>query len=95
MAECICIEAARSKSFATDGNAIMGNPRDAVLAGCDELARDEKKELWLYRCRTCGSFWAEGLYDHGHVMYEYIFPVQPVGDPVRWLHEDAQELPTH
>jgi hypothetical protein len=43
---------------------------------------------------VCGTYWAVGCYDRGQVMFYYFFPVPATDDPVRWLNEEAQELPT-
>ncbi|MCB0196159.1 MAG: hypothetical protein KDJ65_29680 [Anaerolineae bacterium] len=46
----------------------------------------------LYRCRTCGTEWAEACYSSGHMEIYYLFPAPPTGDSVRWLHEEAAGL---
>ena len=49
--------------------------------------------MYIYRCRTCGTLWAEACHSAGMVEYFYLFPAPPIDDLVRWLHEEATELP--
>ena len=88
---CACAEAMSSHSFATVSEALLDT--SAVAETCDEIARAEDKWMFLNRCRVCGAYWAVGCYDRGHVMFYYLFPVPATDDPVRWLNEEAQELP--
>jgi hypothetical protein len=90
---CACAATIARHSFARVSDAVLGTRADDVAATCDEIARAEAKWMFLQRCRVCGTYWAVGCYDRGHVMFYYLFPAPPTDDPVRWLHEDAQELP--
>lgn len=90
---CACAATLASHSFARVSDAVLGTKADEVIATCDEIARAETKWMFLQRCRVCGTYWAVGCYDRGHVMFYYLFPAPPTDDPVRWLYEDAQELP--
>lgn len=90
---CACAATIASRSFARVSDAVLGTRADDVTATCDEIARAETKWMFLQRCRVCGTYWAVGCYDRGHVMFYYLFPAPPTDDPVRWLYEDAQELP--
>ena len=89
---CTC-EAAKSKhSFASVRDAVLGTEMDGVLATCDETARSEEKWMSLYRCRVCGTVWAQACFDSGHVLFFYLYPAPQAEDPVGWLHNEAQEL---
>lgn len=89
--DCACAAAISSHTFATVNDALLDTR--AVTETSDEIARAEDKWMFLNRCRVCGTYWAVGCYDRGHVMFYYLFPVPPTNDPVRWLREEAQELP--
>src|SRR5207302_1945517 len=89
---CICSEVLRTP-ITKATNAPTGNRADPILATCDLLARSEAKTMSIYRCRVCGALWAEGCYDRGQVMWYYLFPAPQTDDPVRWLHEEAVDLP--
>jgi hypothetical protein len=92
---CACATTIASHSFTSVRDAESGIKMDAITATCDEIARAESKWMFLQRCRVCGTYWAVGCYDRWQVMFYYLFPVPKTDDPVRWLHEDAQELPEH
>lgn len=93
MSTCVCHEALQH-SFANVREAVFGvNDMDPILAGSDLIARSREKWIGLHRCRTCGTVWAEACYSSGHMDFYYIFPAPPGVDPVRWLHEEAEELP--
>jgi hypothetical protein len=68
--------------------------KDEIENGADLLAVSQDKWMAVYRCRTCGTLWAEACYSSGHMDLFYLFPVPPTDDPVRWLHEEAAELPS-
>jgi hypothetical protein len=89
---CVCSEILKTP-ITSGRDAPMGNTYDAVLKTCDLLAQSEEKYMAVYRCRVCGTLWAEACYDSGMVMFFYLFPVPPVDDPIRWLTEEAEELP--
>jgi hypothetical protein len=90
---CGCDEAISRHSFASVSDAVTGTEFDAVVATCDEVARAEKKWMFLDRCRVCGTYWTVGCYDRWQVMFYYLFPAPKVGDPVQWLNDAAVELP--
>ena len=90
---CACAATIAGHSFASVSNAVLGTKADDVSATCDEIARAETKWMFLQRCRVCGTYWAVGCYDRGHVMFYYLFPAPPTDNPIRWLNEEAQELP--
>jgi len=92
MNNCNCAEALQH-SFATANDAPMGGEYHAIVAGCELVVRSEEEWMSLYRCRTCGRFWAEACYDSGHVFFYYLFPAPQSDDVVRWLREEAAELP--
>jgi len=89
---CVCAEYLKVP-IVTGNHAPMGNMRDAILKSCELLASSPEKYMSVYRCRVCRTLWAEACYDSGMVMYDYLFPAPPTDDPVRWLHEEAEELP--
>jgi len=89
---CPCHQALQH-AFQTVRNAIVGVESDRVLAGSELLLRSTEKWMSLYRCRTCGTLWVEACYSSGHMDLYYLFPAPPVEDPVRWLHQEAAELP--
>ena len=89
---CAC-QKALQHSFQTVRNAIVGLESDKVLASSELLTRSPEKTMSLYRCRTCGTLWVEACYSSGHMDLYYLFPAPPVKDPVRWLNEEAAELP--
>jgi hypothetical protein len=89
---CVCSEYLKTP-IVKSGDAPMGNDRDAILSSCDLLAKSPDMYSAVYRCRVCGTVWAEACYDSGMVLYEYLYPAPPVEDPVRWLLEEAKELP--
>lgn len=89
---CPCRKA-RQRSCATVREAVFGVESDAILAGSEQIARSEEKWMTLYRCRTCGTFWTEACYSSGHMDFYYLFPAPPTDDPIRWLQEEAAELP--
>jgi uncharacterized CHY-type Zn-finger protein len=92
MATCVCREFLQHP-FVTVDDALMGNKYDAVIVNAEQIARSEEKWMSLYRCRVCGTLWAEGCYDRGQVYFYYLFPAPPTDDPIRWLNEEAAELP--
>ena len=92
MATCICREALQ-KSFTTVRNAVIGIESHAILAGSEQITRSEEKWMSLYRCRVCSTLWVEACYSSGHMEIYYFFPAPPTDDPIRWLHEEAAELP--
>ncbi|MCB9078588.1 MAG: hypothetical protein H6631_13395 [Anaerolineaceae bacterium] len=90
---CSCHEALQH-TFATVREAVYGaQDKDVILANADLIARSDEKWLRLYRCRTCGTEWAEACYSSGHMEIYYLFPAPPTGDSIRWLHEEAAGLP--
>jgi len=90
---CICHEALQH-TFATVREAVYGaQDKDVILANADLIAQSDEKWLRLYRCRTCGTDWAEACYSSGHMDIYYLFPAPPTGDSVRWLHEETVGLP--
>lgn len=90
---CICREALQH-SFATVREAVHGaQERDVIIANADLLTHSKEKWMWLYRCRTCGTEWAEACYSSGHMEIYYLFPAPRGGDSIRWLHEEATQLP--
>lgn len=95
MIACTCSKALSQHSFASVQDTVMGTESDAVNATCKELARAGDKWMFLRRCRVCDSVWAEACYDRGQVMFYYLFPAPREIDPIRWLDEQAQELPTY
>jgi len=90
---CACAAVISRHSFTSVSDSVMGTESDNVSATCDEIARAEQKWMFLQRCRVCQAYWAVGCYDRGHVMFYYLFPPPPTDDPVRWLNEEAEELP--
>ncbi|MBV9867267.1 MAG: hypothetical protein JO316_18075 [Abitibacteriaceae bacterium] len=93
MTTCVC-QKALQHSFATVSDAVYAaGEQDVIIANSELLARSDEKWIFLYRCRTCGTLWAEACYSSGHMDFYYLFPVPPTDDPVRWLHEEARELP--
>ena len=93
MDTCVCREALRH-SCATVLEAVHGAQDMAVIVANSELlAQSAEKLMRLYRCRTCGTVWAEACYCSGHMEFYYLFPAPPTGDVVRWLHEEAAGLP--
>lgn len=94
MDACVCREALRH-SFATVREAVYGaKDMDVILANSELVAQYDKKWMRLYRCRTCGTEWVEACYSSGHMEFYYLFPAPSVDDTVRWLHEEATELPS-
>jgi hypothetical protein len=90
---CICRDALQH-SFATVRDAVHhSQEKDVIIANAELLTHSKEKWMWLYRCRTCGTEWAEACYSSGHMEIYYLFPAPPGGDPIRWLHEDAAGLP--
>jgi hypothetical protein len=67
--------------------------KDVIIANSELLAQSDQKWMRLYRCRTCGTEWVEACYSSGHMDFYYLFPAPPIGDSVRWLHEEAAGLP--
>lgn len=93
MESCICPQALRH-SFVTVREAVYGaSEMDVILANSDLVAESTTKWMRLYRCRTCGTEWAEACYSSGHMEIYYLFPAPREGDSIRWLHEEAKELP--
>ena len=90
---CICRKALQ-RSFTNVRNAVFGVESDTILAGSEQISRSEEKWMSLYRCRACGTLWAEGCYTSGHMDMYYLFPAPPTADPIRWLNEEAAELPS-
>lgn len=89
---CVCREALQH-SFATVREAVYGaQDMDVILANSELLSQSDEKWMRLYRCRTCGTEWAEACYSSGHMDLYYLFPVPPTGNSVRWLHEQATGL---
>ena len=93
MDTCGCREALLCHSFLSVREAVSGTQQDAILASSELLAQSDQKWMRLYRCRVCGTVWAEACYSSGHMDLYYLFPAPPTADPVRWLHEEAAELP--
>ncbi len=93
MPNCACSDAKKSATFATPTDAHFGNVYNALMKTCDQVATDKPKEMALYQCRECATYWAEGCYDRGMVLFYYLFPVKLVGDPAQWLKNEAKELP--
>jgi hypothetical protein len=90
---CVCHDALQH-SFATVRDAVYGaKDKDVILAGSELIAQSDEKWMRLYRCRICGTLWAEGCYSSGHMDLYYLFPAPPTDDPVCWLREEAAELP--
>jgi len=94
MATCFCSEALRH-SFSSARDVVMGTAYDSVLATSEMLGRNKVKWMSIYRCKVCGQLWAEGCYDRGQVYFYYLFPAPQTDDPVRWLNEEAKELPPY
>ena len=93
MEMCVCRDALRH-SFANVREAVYGaQDKDVILANVELLAQSDAKWMWLFRCRTCGTLWAQACYSSGHMDLYYLFPAPPSDDPVRWLHEEAAPLP--
>ncbi len=90
---CVCREAL-DHSFGTVRESVYGAlDKDVIVANSELLAQSGEKWMRLYRCRACGTAWAEACYSSGHMDFYYLFPAPTTGDPVRWLHEEAAELP--
>ncbi|HEY3738265.1 MAG TPA: hypothetical protein VGL53_00400, partial [Bryobacteraceae bacterium] len=66
--------------------------RTSVLVDAVDVARSEKKWIFLLRCGACGAMWAEACWSSGHMDLYYIFPVPPGEDPIVWLNDRAHEL---
>lgn len=93
MDTCVCHEAL-GHSFRTVRDSVYGAwDKDVIVANSELLAQSDEKWMRLYRCRACGTLWAEACYSSGHMNLYYLFPVPQTGDPVRWLHDEAAELP--
>lgn len=93
MDTCVC-RAALEHSFASVREAVYGaQDMNVIVANSELLAQSDEKWMRLYRCRTCGTVWAEACYSSGQMDFYYLFPAPPAADPVRWLHEEATELP--
>lgn len=93
MDTCVCRDALRH-SFTSVREAVhSAQERDVILASSDFIAQSDEKWMRLYRCRICSTKWAEACYSSGHMEIYYLFPAPPMGDSVRWLHEEATELP--
>ena len=93
MGSCVCREALKH-SFTNVREAVFGaRDMDVIVANSEVLTRSDEKWMRLYRCRACGTVWAEACYSSGHMDFHYLFPAPQTGDPVGWLHEEAAELP--
>lgn len=93
METCVCRDALRH-SFASVREAVYSSQdMDVIIANSALLTQSDEKWLRLYHCRTCGTEWVEACYSSGHMDLYYLFPAPPTGDTVRWLHEQAAELP--
>jgi len=90
MHTCGC-EAAAQRSYTTVKDGIAWG-RDKVLRDAVEIARSEKKWVFLIRCGECGRVWAESCWSSGHADIYYIFPVPAGEDPLDWLEKRAHEL---
>ena len=90
---CCCVVAESRHSFTCVSDSVMDRDFIDVKAACEEVARAEEKWMFLLRCRVCGKYWTEACYDRGQVMFYYLFPASRSADPVRWLKEEAEELP--
>lgn len=93
MGDCACSAAISRHSFASVNDSVTDKDFDHIKATCQEIARSEKKWMFLHRCRVCGTYWAEACYDRWQVMFYYLFPAPATDDPIRWLNEEAEELP--
>jgi len=89
---CPCHEALQRSHNAVN-NALTGKMMSEIVAGSELLTKSDAKWMSVYRCRTCGTLWTEASHSAGMVYYFYLFPAPPTDDPVRWLHEEAAELP--
>jgi hypothetical protein len=90
---CVCREALR-RSFATVREAVYSaKDMDPILANAELVAQSDEKWMRLYRCRACGTEWTKACYSSGHMEIYYLFPAPSAGDTIRWLHEEATELP--
>ena len=72
---------------------VFGVESDSIIAASELLIRSTEKWMSLYRCRTCGTLWVEACHSSGHMDLYYLFPAPPTADPIRWLQEEAAELP--
>lgn len=91
-AACVC-EKALQHAFTSVRESLLGQEEIDVHNSCDLVATHEVEFMHLYRCRTCGRFWVEGCYTSGHATVYYLYPVPQTDDPLRWFHQEAQELP--
>lgn len=91
---CFCREALQRPYTAVE-NALIGVNSDKILVNSDQIARSDEKWMFLYRCRICGTHWIEACYSSGHMDLYYLFPVPPTDDLIRWMHEEAAELPRY
>lgn len=81
-------------SFKTVIDAVVWSESDRIIAASELLFRSQEKYMSLYRCRTCGALWAEACYTSGQMDVLYLYPAPPVEDPIRWLLEEAEGLPS-
>jgi hypothetical protein len=94
MSVCVCRDALLGHSFASVRDAVSGAlDKDVIVANSELLAQSDEKWMRLYRCRTCGTLWAEACYSSGHMDFYYLFPAPPTEDPIGWLRDEASELP--
>ena len=91
MESCTCQQELQ-RAFARVRDTVQGVHRDAIIANSDLITHSEKKWMWLYRCRICGTEWADACFASGHVEFYYLFPAPREGDSIRWLYEEAEEL---
>ena len=91
---CPCGKALQHHPCLTVKSAVSGVESDEIVAASELILRSTEKWMSLYRCRTCGTHWVEACYSSGQMDWYYLFPAPPTDDPVHWLQEKAEELPT-
>lgn len=69
---CHCAHASTGKRFTSDDDSVVDPERKAVLATCDEVMRSDEEFTIDYRCRVCGTVWAEHCRDTGPTMIWYL-----------------------
>jgi hypothetical protein len=50
----------------------------------EQIAADASKWMCVWRCRTCGRYWAEDTMDSGQASPAYAYPIE-TDDPEGWL----------
>ena len=88
--QCKC-NVATQRTFESVRDGIAWGRTD-VLHDAVEIARSEKKWIFLLRCGACRKVWAEACWSSGHMEIYYIFPVPAGEDPLDWLEERAEAL---